>query len=212
MKKQGIFFDLDGTLWDAIEQIHQSWNETMISMGMKYRFTLPQIKSTMGLTPEETLPITFPDSDKEEGMRLFKECVKGEIRFLKTNPGRLYPKEKEVLETLSDKYPLYVVSNSDKGYVENYLSACHMEAYFKGHICAGDTGLAKWQNIIYLKEKEGLDDVIYVGDTDKDRIETAKANAKFIHAAYGFGVIENDTCKIDSLEELIDKVDILFKN
>ena len=32
----------------------------------------------------------------------------------------------------------------------------------------------------------------------------------FIHAAYGFGIIENDEYKINSLDELPDLIDNLF--
>lgn len=208
--KKSIFFDLDGTLWDAIEEIKQSWNETMVKLNQPFRFNYDIIKSTMGLTPKETLPITFPGVDEEQAMYLFQKCVKGEIEFLSKHPGTLYPHEEEVLIELSKRYPLYVVSNSDVGYIENYLSSCHMEKYFKGHLCAGDTKKAKWQNIQILKEKEGIDKVIYVGDTLKDKNESLKAGVEFIHANYGFGVIEDDKYKIDKLEELIHLAEKLF--
>lgn len=208
--KKSIFFDLDGTLWDAINQIKESWNLTMERLNQPFSFSFEMIKSTMGLTPLETLPITFPGLEEEKAMKLFQECVKDEIKFLSKKPGTLYPNEEEVLASLSTKYQLYVVSNSDVGYVENYLTSCHMEKYFKGHVCAGDTKLAKWQNILYLKEKEGIDEVIYVGDTLKDKIESEKANVQFIHASYGFGVIENDEFKITNLLELPPLVDKLF--
>ena len=70
--KQAIFFDLDGTLWDAIDQIKESWNETMIELNEPFRFSFEMIKSTMGLTPLETLPITFPGLEEEKAMKLFK--------------------------------------------------------------------------------------------------------------------------------------------
>lgn len=201
--KQAVFFDLDGTLWDAVSSIQESWNQTMERLGMKYRYDQSIILSTMGLTPEETLPITFYDSTEEEGRSLFRECIRDEIRYLGKHPGILYPNEKEVLEELRTICPLYIVSNADKGYIENYIEACHMEKYFKGYLQAGDTGLDKWQNILYLQKKEGIDEVIYVGDTDKDRRESEKAGAHFIHASYGFGKIDVPCEKIRSLTELI---------
>lgn len=200
--KQAIFFDLDGTLWNAVGAIHDSWNQTMERLHQPYRFSLKTITSTMGLTPEETLPITFPDSNKEEGMKLFKECLHDEISYLAKKPGALYPDEESVLRELKGFYALYVVSNSDKGYVENYLHAYHFESLFAGHICAGDTGLSKAENIVYLKKREGIDEVIYLGDTAKDRDEAKKAGVKFIHAAYGFGTFSPDPVKIRTLSEL----------
>jgi phosphoglycolate phosphatase len=202
-----IFFDLDGTLWDALDELTQSWNEAMIKNNYPYRFTKELMQSFMGLTPLETIPKAFPNTTVEEGLKLFKIVLDAEIKYLKNHPGTLYPNEIQVLDTLSKKYPLYVVSNSDKGYVENYLSACKTEKYFKGHICAGDTGLAKWENILYLQKLNNIDDVIYIGDTLKDYIETTKAHATFIHAAYGFGKIEDNIYKINSLDELDKTID-----
>jgi len=201
--KKALFFDLDGTLWDALIPLTASWNDAMKKENLPFRFDLAKMKSYMGLTPEETVPLAFPGVSMEEGMEYFKIAVTAEIRYLASHPGTLYPKEKEILGELSSRYPLYIVSNSDKGYVENYLRACGTEKYFTGHLCAGDTGLAKWQNILYLKEKEKVDSLVYIGDTDKDRVESKKAGVPFIHAAYGFGKIDPDPCKIDSLPELV---------
>ncbi len=209
--KRSIFFDLDGTLWDAIDQIKESWNQTMVEMNQPFRFSFEMIKSTMGLTPKETLPITFPGLEEEKAMELFQSCVKGEIKFLASKPGTLYPNEEKVLSELMKDYSLYIVSNCDKGYIENYLSSCHMDKYFKGKLCAGDLGLEKWQNIMHLQKQEGIDEVIYVGDTLKDKIESTKAGVKFIHAAYGFGVIQDDQYKINSLDELPSLAKKLFE-
>ena len=119
--KKSVFFDLVGTLWDALDQITDCWNEAMVNNNEPYRFTKELIRSTMGLTPIETYPIAFPGTDEEEGMRLFKICLDAELIYLAKNPGKLYPFEEEVLEKLSSKYPLYIVSNADKGYIQNYL-------------------------------------------------------------------------------------------
>lgn len=208
--KKAIFFDLDGTLWDALNQITISWNLTMEKFHYPYRFSLEDVKSIMGLTPEETCQLLFKDKSLKEGLDIFHLLVKEEINYLSKHPGIIYENEDQVLSVLSAKYDLYVVSNSDKGYIENYLSTCNKEKYFKGHICAGDLGLPKWKNILYVKKKEKIDGVIYVGDTLKDKIESERAHVKFIHAAYGFGKIDDDQVKINNLRELILKAEEVF--
>lgn len=208
--KKAIFFDLDGTLWDALSQLTEARNKAMIDNKKHYRFTLDSMKSFMGLTPEETVKIAFNDVSLEEGMSLFKLCFDEEIKYLVENPGVKYPYENEIIESLSKKYDLYIVSNADKGYIEDYLIGCNMNQYFKDHLCAGDTLKDKWENILIMKEKHSIVDVIYVGDTLKDKIQSTKAGVKFIHAAYGFGVIEDDEYKIDTLKELPSLVEKVF--
>lgn len=208
--KKAIFFDLDGTLWDALNQITISWNLTMEKFHYPYRFSLEDVKSIMGLTPEETCQLLFKDKSLKEGLDIFHLLVKEEINYLSKHPGIIYENEDQVLSVLNAKYDLYVISNSDKGYIENYLSTCNKEKYFKGHICASDLGLPKWKNILYVKKKEKIDEVIYVGDTLKDKIESERAHVKFIHAAYGFGKIDDDQVKINNLRELILKAEEVF--
>ena len=210
-KQCSIIFDLDGTLWDALSPITLAWNEAMAKAKTPYSFSEETVRSYMGLTPEETGPLAFPGCSFEEQMRLFRLCVKEEIAYLSVHPGKLYPKERETLARLSQRYSLYLVSNSDKGYVENYLSAWQMEEYFSGHVCAGDTGLPKWGNIRYIIEKEKLSRALYIGDTLKDKIETDKAGIPFIHATYGFGKAIDCTYKISRLEDLPSEADLVFK-
>ncbi len=210
ISKNGIIFDLDGTLWDAIKQIMDARNIAMEKKSLKYRFSYEKTKSYMGLTPEETIPLAFEDVDFSKGLSYFKIALNEEINYLKDNPGKLYPNEEEILNKLKDKYPLFIVSNSDKGYIENYLDSLNMNKYFIDHLCAGDTNKPKWQNILIMKEKYKLDKVIYVGDTLKDFNETKKAGQIFVHASYGFGRIDEKVNKITNLEELPELVDKLF--
>ncbi|MCI2111052.1 MAG: HAD family hydrolase [Bacilli bacterium] len=197
-----LIFDLDGTLWDALKGITIAWNAAMAREGQTYFFTEAIMRNYMGLTPEETGPLAFPNKTLAEQMRLFRSCLKSEIDYLGRHPGVLYPFEKEVLAELGKTYDLYIVSNSDKGYVENYLRACGTGRYFKGHVCAGDTDAPKWRNIRYIMEKNSIERAAYIGDTEKDRRESKVAGIPFIWAAYGFGVRVNARHLIRNLTEL----------
>jgi phosphoglycolate phosphatase len=211
--KKALFFDMDGTLWDALVPLMEAYNIAQEREGTSYRYDLDLIKSFMGLTPEETGKLNFPNETPERQMELFRINLAEELKYLAIHPGKLYPHEEEVLEKLQKKYDLFVVSNADKGYIENYMNALNMRKYFKDFVQAGDTGLPKWKNILWMKDKYGyeLEDIIYIGDTLKDKEESDRAGVKFIHAAYGFGVIEDDKYKINSLLELEELVDKMFK-
>ena len=212
ISKKAILFDLDGTLWNALDTITEAWNKAMKEHNLKYSFSLETMKSFMGLTPKETAPLAFKDVDLNKGLEYFALCLNEEIKYLRIHPGKLYEDEEEVLKELSKHYPLFIVSNSDKGYIEDYLNAYDFNIYFKDHVCAGDTDLEKWQNILYIKNKYQLEEIVYVGDTKKDLNESIKAGVKFIHASYGFGEIEEEVLKISKLRELPDLIKKVFRN
>ena len=212
ISKKAILFDLDGTLWNALDTITEAWNKAMKEHNLKYSFSLETMKSFMGLTPKETAPLAFKDVDLNKGLEYFVLCLNEEIKYLRVHPGKLYEDEEEVLKELSKHYPLFIVSNSDKGYIEDYLNAYDFNKYFKDHVCAGDTDLEKRQNILYIKNKYQLEEIIYVGDTKKDLNESIKAGVKFIHASYGFGEIEEEVLKISKLRELPDLIKKVFRN
>ncbi len=204
---KAILFDLDGTLVNAISPITEAWNIAMIKNNLKYRFSELDLKSHMGLTPKESSELAFKDVPLETGIKYFKLCLNEEISYLKDHPGKLYPGEKRVLDILSSYIPLFIVSNSDKGYIEDFLNAFGFNKYFVDHLCAGDTLKDKRENILIIKDKYNIKDVTYIGDTLKDYTESKKANVHFIHANYGFGKIEEDVDYITSLYDLLTRLD-----
>lgn len=55
-----IIFDLDGTLWDATEQMLPAWNRVLKRYTSRQPMTLEEVRSYMGKTVEEiaaALPI-----------------------------------------------------------------------------------------------------------------------------------------------------------
>ncbi len=208
--KLGLIFDLDGTLWDATHQLLDSYNLTMQRLNLKYKFTLNDVFSYMGLTPDETIKLMFSDLPYIKGKKIFDTIIDDEIEYLKLHPGKLYDNEWDVISNLSSKYSLFIVSNASKGYIENFLNGHNMNQYFKDHLCAGDTLKDKHENIKLIAKKHNLTDFIYIGDTLKDKVECDKIKAKFVHAAYGFGKIDGHKFKINSLTELPDLVKKIF--
>ena len=53
-----------------------------------------------------------------------------------------------------------------------------------------------YTGILIKNHNYHLDKYLYVGDTNKDYIETKKANGVFIHAKYGFGTISDKVLAI----------------
>lgn len=210
--EKAIFFDLDGTLWDAVFPIYTSWNETMKNHNLPYQFSYDQVKSFMGLVGKEIGEKAFKDVDIDTAHSYFDLISLEQVAYLGKHPGNPFENEKEVLETLKNEYPLFIVSNCEQGYIENYLNGLNMHRYFLDHTCVGDTGLEKWQNILYLKNKYNIKNIIYVGDTIKDYEASQKAGVNFIHANYGFGKFDQAKHQINSIKELPNAVKNIFNN
>ena len=78
--------------------------------------------------------------------------------------------------------------------------------YFKDIECYGNNDLPKNENISKIVERNGLEKAVYVGDIQGDYDATMAAGLPFIHAAYGFGTIAQETAKVYSFAELVKVV------
>lgn len=203
MINKGIIFDLDGTLWDTSEVVTASWNIALDRCGdIDYKITVQDMHNLMGLTLEEIAYAIFPSVSKQRAMDIMKECVREEDLYIQKYGGILYPELEETLKELSLKYGLFIVSNCQNGYIENFLNFHDLGKYFLDFECAGRTKKQKGENIKLVVERNNLDKAVYVGDTQLDYYETEFAGIPFIHAKYGFGKVNEKTYFINEISEL----------
>ncbi len=202
-KFDGLIFDLDGTLWDAAGACAEAWNEALKQFGNdSYRFHEDTIRSFSGLRIETIFKEHFhfiAESKHGELLEVYKGLEK---RFMKRLGGPLYPHVKETLEALHNDYNLFIVSNCLSGYIENFIEFHTLEGLFTDFESSGNTGHAKSENIRRIVETNGLRRPVYIGDTVWDQDATGKATVPFIHAAYGFGRIDNAAWAINEFAEL----------
>ncbi|WP_373899418.1 HAD family hydrolase [Haloimpatiens sp. FM7315] len=206
MSIDSIIFDLDGTLWSAIEGICEAWKNVIprhsdITKGI----TAKEMESCMGLQLDEIGEKLFPEFQKERQINLIKEFCEEEIIYLGKHGGKLFPKLEETLKALSEKYKLFIVSNCQDGYIQCFLKAHRLEKYFQDFECPGVTGLSKGENNKLVIKRNELKNPIYVGDTNKDAESAKIAGIPFVYARYGFGQVEKCDYDyvIDSFEELL---------
>ena len=107
---------------------------------------------------------------------------------------------------LAKKYPLYIVSNCQVGYIETFLETMDLKEIFLDFEDYGRTGLPKGRNIQILMERAQLDDAVYVGDTQGDYEATVLAQIPFIFAQYGFGEVKEATLQIQNFSQLLSLV------
>ncbi|MCD7709223.1 MAG: HAD family hydrolase [Clostridiales bacterium] len=201
--KRGIIFDMDGTLWDSSPQVAESWNIAMAECGYEREpLTEKDMQSVMGLTMDVIADRLFPDAKGEKRDEILEACCRVENDYLREHGGRLYPKIRETMETLRKNYGLYIVSNCQAGYIEAFLDYYDFWDLIEDRQCYGDNGKQKADNIRILCERNGLDEAIYVGDTQGDYDSSMAAGVGFVHAAYGFGIVDADVPEISAFCEL----------
>lgn len=204
----GIIFDLDGTMWDTRKPICEAWNIILSRHEEIHRSPIVEadLNDCMGLPMYDIAAKLFPQEQEPVRNALMDELCTFENGYLAERGGILYPQLAETLYTLSKKYPLYIVSNCQDGYIESFLTAHLMSDFFKDTECWGRTFLSKGESNKILMERNGLKNPVYVGDTSGDAKSAEDAGIDFIYAAYGFGEVSDDryVAKIESFAELAD--------
>lgn len=198
-----ILFDLDGTLWDSVDEIVATWN-TVIDRhpGLRAPITRAEQESVMGLQMNEIANRLFSAESPAHQMALMEKCIYEENQYLAEHGGTLYPDVAATLEYLRQKYKLFIVSNCQCGYIEAFLKAHKLADYFDGFLCYGETKKTKGENIKQVIAQHDLMFPIYVGDTIGDQKSAAYAGIPFIYAAYGFGHVDDYDARIDSFHQL----------
>lgn len=203
----GILFDLDGTLWDATAAVAKSWTLGLEQLNIQRPpVTVEELFPCMGLLLPDILERLVPDQTPEMQDKIISHCCRVENDYLALHGAPLYPGEEEALAALSKRYPLFVVSNCEKGYIEAYFAGTGMGKYFTDFESAGNTGLTKAENIALVVKRHGLTKPVYVGDTALDYKSAAEAGLPFVHAAYGFGAVEGvpSIGELSQLEGLLE--------
>ena len=198
-----IIFDVDGTLWNSTEIVAKSWTEHLKTEGIFMEITSQRLMQLFGQLLPDIAKQLFPDYSEEEQLRLIDGCCQAEHEALLKQCAPLYPGLESTLQALCQRFPLFIVSNCQAGYIEVFLKATGFSKYFKGHLCPGDTGKDKAGNIRQIIEEYHLRSPVYVGDTMGDYNACQKAEVPFIFASYGFGNVPDGTLRIQSLPDLL---------
>ena len=199
-----IIFDVDGTLWDSTGIVADAWTDYLREIEhINMTVTVEKLKSLFGRPLPVIAEQIFPDRNKEEQIRLIDGCCQAEHRALLKKCAPLYPDLEKTLKALTAKYPLYMVSNCQAGYIEVFLKSTGFDRYFSGHLCHGDTGADKPETISILMREHHLQSPVYVGDTMGDFLSCRKAGVPFVFASYGFGDVPEPDYRIEKPADLI---------
>lgn len=197
-----IIFDMDGTMWDAVDTYAFIWNTVFSRLGLPPTVTREQLISLMGKPIDVIVraicgPLAQNDLDRIQEAILSSE---GEITV--KMGGELYPGVRETLPVLADDYKLFMVSNCGPEGLHNFLKFTGLGEYITDTLTHGETGLPKEGNIRLLIERYTLENPIYVGDVQSDSDSAHRAGIDMAWAEYGFGKVDDAEINIKTFSDL----------
>ena len=206
MNYESLIFDIDGTLWDSRALVAEGYNIQLKAENLEHLcVTAEDLKPLFGKVMTEIADAILASIPEESRYDLMERCMATENKYLEENPCHIgYPGVQETVAKLSEKYRLFIVSNSQCGYPELCIDKLELGEYILGHMCFGDTGTSKGKTIRTLMEKHGIENCAYIGDTQGDYEATVEAKVPFVWCTYGFGTPDGYAEKIDRFEDLLN--------
>ena len=181
MKKFGILFDLDGTLLDTLGDLTDSVNYTLQHYGLPLR-TPMEIRSYLGNGARRLVELACDGKGDIDGMLGFYQAYYKTHCQIKTAP---YPQIPETLEVLSRNYALAVVSNKPDTATRRLCADIFPGLPARGE--AADCARKPAPDMLLkIRDELGLDDFIYVGDSDVDVVTAKNAGVPCISVLWGF--------------------------
>ncbi|MBF6629355.1 MAG: HAD family hydrolase [Proteiniphilum sp.] len=202
LQSDSLIFDMDGTLWDNVNSYVISWNEGLQQRGYQKQVTRDNILGLMGKEARVMLESILPGATAGEQDLLFDAVIAEYQKLLDDMNPVIYEGVHEGLKQLSEKYPLFLLSNCEEGGLVNFMHHTRTTSFFVDYMEHGMNLKPKHHNLQLLMEKHGLKAPVYIGDTESDSAQSMMAGVPFVFVSYGFGATENYSLKFDSFNAL----------
>jgi len=201
-----LIFDLDGTLWDTMDSCAVAWNQVIHRHRIPFREISPaDIRAVTGMAHEQCIRSVFHGLPEETLLSLIRETMEEDNKVIGQRGGLLYPGVREGLAQLEAKYPLFIVSNCQSGYIETFIRWSGI-SLFKDFECWGNTGKTKSQNLRDLVARNRLASPAFIGDTEGDATAAEDCGIPFIHVEYGFGKCSTKVFSAATFSDLVAQI------
>lgn len=203
-KPDSIIFDMDGTLWDAVDTYAASWNMVFKELKIAKTISRDELATMVGWEGKKVLLAMMPEFDEAARLDIYARVNEKRRQLLPQKGGLLYDGVKEGLKRLAEKYPLFILSNCAKGVIRLFIDWAGIEEHIIDEIAYGTNYMPKHHNIKVLMERHALKNPVYVGDTEGDGEQSRLAGIPFVFVSYGFGATDDHDVRFDSFTDFTD--------
>ena len=203
-KPDSIIFDMDGTLWDAVDTYAASWNMVFNERNIDKTMTRNNLARMVGWEGKKVLKEIMPDYNDETRQDIYTRVNEIRRELLPQRGGILYDGVKDGLKELAGKYELFILSNCAVGVIRLFIDWAGIDEHIVDEIAYGTNYMPKHHNIKLLIDRHKLKNPVYVGDTEGDGEQSRLANIPFVFVSYGFGETDDHDICFDNFTDFTE--------
>ena len=228
MPYKNLFFDLDDTLWafsanarDTYEEMYRKYDYDRFFDSFEHYYSLYQRRNLElwaeyadGKVTKEELNrqrYLYPLEAVGAGDSALAEAYEKDALATIPTKSKLMPHAREVLEYLSAKYNLYILSNGFKELQFHKMRSSDIDKYFRKVVLSDDIGILKpWPEIFHFAlsaTQSELNDSLMIGDSWENDIAGAAGvgmHQVFYNLSGRTDLPFTPTYQITELKELLD--------
>ena len=228
MPYKNLFFDLDDTLWafsanarDTYEEMYRKYDYDRFLDSFEHYYSLYQRRNLElwaeyadGKVTKEELNrqrYLYPLEAVGAGDSALAEAYEKDALATIPTKSKLMPHAREVLEYLSAKYNLYILSNGFKELQFHKMRSSDIDKYFRKVVLSDDIGILKpWPEIFHFAlsaTQSELNDSLMIGDSWENDIAGAAGvgmHQVFYNLSGRTDLPFTPTYQITDLKELLD--------
>ncbi|MGH7237575.1 MAG: HAD family hydrolase [Candidatus Saccharimonadales bacterium] len=204
LKPDSLIFDMDGTLWDAVDTYTESWNLIFKKYNLDRTLLREELVEKIGMDGNRVMQAILPEFDDALRREAYNEVNSLRRQLLPKNGGIMYDGVIDGLKQLAGKYKLFILSNCASGIIRLFIDWAGIDEHITDEIAHGLNNMPKHHNIKLLASAHGLKSPVYIGDTGGDGEQSRLAGIPFVFVSYGFGKTDDYDLKFDDFKSLTD--------